>query len=180
MSATTSVRERLASGPPRGLGCANTVLAEALHSPDVLAELVAAAQDKRAVVTIRAANALKKVQQDRPDLLIPFTKKILRSALECEDLRTRWNLTRVVGRLPLRGRDRALGIELMFEALRSESGFLRTFAMQGLVDFSAEDASLRARVRPIVEQFAENGTAAMRARARKLLALVRQNSKPSG
>ena len=173
MSTAASVRERLASGSLRGLGCANTVVAEALQYPDVLAELVAAAQDKRAVVSIRAANALKKVQQEQPDLLVPFTRKILRSALECEDLRTRWNLTRVVGRLPLRGRDRALGIELMFEALRSESGFLRTFAMQGLVDFSADDAALRLRVRPIVEQFAENGTAAMRARARKLLPLVK-------
>jgi hypothetical protein len=174
MSAAASVRERLAGGPPRGLGCANAIVVEANHSPDVLAELVAAAQDKRAVVTIRAANALKKVQRERPDLLVPFTKKILRAALECEELRTRWNLTRVVGQLPLRGRDRALGIELMFEALGSESGFLRTFAMQGLVDFSADDAALRARVRPIVEEFAANGTAAMRARARKLLPLVRR------
>ena len=174
MSAATSVRERLASGPPRGLGCANAIVVEANHSPEVLAELVAAAQDKRAVVTIRAANALKKVQQERPELLVPFTKKILRAALECEELRTRWNLTRVVGQLPLRGRDRALGIELMFEALGSESGFLRTFAMQGLVDFSADDAALRSRVRPIVEEFAENGTAAMRARARKLLPLVKR------
>ena len=174
MSAATSVRERLASGLPRGLGCTNAIVTEALQSPDVLAELVAAAQDKRAVVSIRAANALKKVQQAQPDLLVPFTKKILRSALECEELRTRWNLTRVVGRFPLRGRDRALGIELMFEALRSESGFLRTFAMQGLVDFSVDDAALRLRVRLIVEEFAENGTAAMRARARKLLPLVKR------
>jgi len=174
MSAAASIRERLASGPPRGLGCANAIVAEALHSSDVLAELVAAAQDKRAVVAIRAANALKKVQQERPNLLVPFTKKILRSALECEELRARWNLTRVVGLLPLRGRDRALAIELMFEALRSESGLLRTFGMQGLVDFSAEDVALRTRVRPIVEEFAENGTAAMRARARKLLPLVKR------
>lgn len=174
MSPSASVSERLASGLPRGLGCANAVAAEALHSPVVLAELVAAVQDKRAVVAIRAANALKKVQEGKPDLLVPFTKKILHSALECEELRARWNLTRVVGLLPLRGRDRALGIELMFEALRSESGFLRTFAMQGLVDFSVEDAALRARVRPIVEEFTENGTAAMRARARKLLPLMKR------
>ena len=174
MSAAASVRERLAGGQSRGLGCANAIVVEALRSPDVLAELVAAAQDKRAVVMIRAANALKKVQEAQPDLLAPFAKKILHTALACEELRARWNLTRVVGLLPLQGRDRALGIELMFEALRSESGFLRTFAMQGLVDFSADDAALRTRVRPIVEEFAENGTAAMRARARKLLPLVRR------
>jgi hypothetical protein len=173
MSAAASVRERLASGPPRGLGCANAIVIEAMRSPDVLTELVAAVQDKRAVVAIRAANALKKVQQEQPDLLASFTKKLLRAALECTELRARWNLTRVVGQLPLRGRDRALGIELMFDALRDESGLLRTFGMQGLVDFSAKDAALRLRVRPIVEEFARNGTAAMRARARKLLPLVR-------
>jgi hypothetical protein len=177
VSASHSISERLASGSSRGLGCANAIAAEVVHSPDVLVELVAAAQDKRAIVTIRAANALKKVQQERPDLLEPFAKKILHTALASRELQARWNLIIVVGRLPLRGRDRALGIELMFEALRSESGLLRTFAMQGLVDLFVEEASLRRRVRPIVEEFAKNGTAAMQARARKLLPLVREDSK---
>jgi hypothetical protein len=106
-------------------------------------------------------------------LLAPFAKKILRAAMQCEELFAQWSLVTVVGGLPLKGRDKALAVELMFESLRSESGLLRTLAMQALVDLSAEDAALRRRVRPIMEEFRENGTAAMKARARKLWPLVR-------
>jgi len=165
----SAVRDSLAAGPVRGLGCANVVAAEAVGSPVLVRELVAALQDEREVVVVRAANALKKVQIERPELVAVYAKRILKAALGCEFLFAAWSLTVVVSRLPLKGRDRALGVELMFEALKSESAFLRTFALQGLVDFSREDAALRRRVRPIVEEFAENGTAAMRARARKLL-----------
>jgi hypothetical protein len=38
------------------------------------------------------------------------------------------------------------------------------------MDLSVNDAPLRCRVRPVVEKFLENGTPAMKARARKLLA----------
>jgi hypothetical protein len=131
-------------------------------------ELVVALRDERGVVVVRAANALKKVQAERPELVSLYAKKILRAAMTCEVLFARWSLTIVVGGLPLRGKDKALAVELMFDALRSESVLMRTFAMQGLVDLSADDAALRRRVRPIVEEFAESGTAAMRARARKL------------
>jgi hypothetical protein len=170
-----SVRERLAAGPARGLGCANAVAAEALLSPMLVADMVEALGDERGVVVVRAANALKKVQAEKAELVAPFAKKILRAAMECEELFAQWSLTIVVGGLPLRGRDKALAVELMFEALRSQSGLLRTMAMQALVDLSADDAALRRRVRPIVEEFRENGTAAMRARARKLSPLFMEN-----
>jgi len=64
----------------------------------------------------------------------------------------------------------ALAVELMFERLRDKSGLNRTMAMQALVDLSEDDAKLRARVMPIVREFLENGTPAMRARAKRLLA----------
>ena len=164
-----SVRERLAAAPVRGLGCAKEVAAEALRDAAILKELVEAARDSRAVVCTRAANALKKVQQAQPKLLAPFAGRIVRTGLACEELRARWNLTLVVGELPLKGRDRGLAVELMFEALQSPSGFLRTFAMQGLVNFAREDEALNKRVRVVVEAAMKDPSAAMKARARRLL-----------
>jgi hypothetical protein len=74
--------------------------------------------------------------------------------------------------------DKALAVELMFERLRDKSGLNRTMALQALVDLSENDAALndaalRPRLRPVVREFLEHGTPAMRARARKLLELVR-------
>lgn len=164
-----TVRERLATPPVRGLGPANAIAVEATRDDATLKQLVEAASDSRAVVSIRAANALKKVQEKKPDLLAAYAGKLVRSALECEELRTRWNLTLVVGALPLRGRDRKLAIDLMFQALASPSGFLRTFAMQGLFQFADGDGTLKPRVRVVVEKALEDPSAAVRARARKLL-----------
>lgn len=167
-----TVRERLAAGPVRGLGCANEMAAEAAKNPATLKQLVEAASDSRAVVSIRAANALKKVQEAKPDLLAAHAGKIIRCALGCEELRTRWNLTLVVGELQLKGRDRQLATELMFEALGSDSGFLRTFAMTGLVNLAQGDEKLKARVREVVQRGLEDSSAAMRSRARRLIAQV--------
>jgi hypothetical protein len=84
--------------------------------------------------------------------------------MACEVLEARWNLTIIVGGLPLRGRDRALAIDLLFESLTAPSVFLRSFALQALVDLSGEDATLRQRIRPVLEEFLAHGTAAMQAR----------------
>lgn len=165
----SAVRERLAAGPVRGLGCASEIATEALTSPATLKELVAAASDSRAVVSSRAANALKKVQDTAPDLLAPHAGKLVRCALACEELRTRWNLTLIAGALPVRGRDRKLAIDLMFESLTSPSAFLRAFAVQGLVNLCDGDESFKLRVRNVVERAADDSSAAVRARARKLL-----------
>lgn len=169
---TRSLRDRLAAGPSRGLGAANAIAAEVIAGQSNAADLVQALAAEEPGIAIRAANALKKVQVANPDILAPLSGQILTAAANAGDLRVRWNLAAVIGRMPLKGAKRELAVDLMFEALRSESGFLRTFAMQALVNFSADDAALRTRVRPIVEQFAELGTASMRARARKLLPSV--------
>jgi hypothetical protein len=79
----------------------------------------------------------------------------------------------VLGRLPLKGAEKAVVVELMFERLRDGSGLNRTMAMQALMDLSGEDAGLRGRVMVIVREALEGGTPAMRARARKLLGVKR-------
>lgn len=164
---------RLASGPSRGLGCAEAIAVDALESPETLKELVAAVSDARPLVTLRAANALKKVQPQRPELLVPYASRLLRVAARCEDLRTRWNLMIVIGELPLRGRDKALALELLFEALGSESGFLRAFALTGLANLAREDTTIRRRVAPLVQKALEDTSAAVRARARKVTKTLR-------
>ena len=42
-------------------------------------------------------------------------------------------------------------------------------ALQALMDLSVDDSALRARLSPVVTEFIEHGTPAMKARARKLM-----------
>ena len=164
-----TVADKLTQDPGRGLGAANSLANEALQSKATLAGLVSALSDSRARVQERAANALKKVQESAPELLHPYAKRILQAALACEVLQGRWNLTMLLGQLPLKGAEKALAVELMFEALGSDSVFLRVFALQGLADLATQDEALWGRLKPLLETAAEDRSAALRARARKLL-----------
>jgi hypothetical protein len=117
----------------------------------------------------RAARSLKKISEADRAILYPYRKKLLKAAFAAQDVRVQWNLSIVIGRLPLTGRDRDLAIDLMYERLGHPSGLTRTLAMQGLVDLSETDPALRARIQPILRDALEHGTPAMQARAKRLL-----------
>ena len=156
----------------RGPEAASRELTEAAFGHEggaVCGELVKRLRDPDKAAVERAARTLKKIAERDAKALYAWRKALLAAAFEATDARVQWNLSIILGRLPLKGQDKALAVELMFERLRDKSGLNRTMAMQALMDLSAEDASLRARVMPIVREFVEEGTPAMKARARKLL-----------
>jgi len=160
----------------RGPEAASKELTDAAFGPDgaaVCEELVRRLRDRDKTVVERTARTLKKISEADTGALYAWRKALLNEAFRAVDVRVQWNLSIVVGRLPLKGADKALAVELMFERLRDRSGLNRTMAMQALMDLSEEDAKLRARVLPVVREALEGGTAAMRARARKLLGMKR-------
>jgi len=161
----------------RGPEAASKELTDAAFGPDgaaVCEELVRRLRDRDKTVVERTARTLKKISEADTGALYAWRKALLNEAFRAVDVRVQWNLSIVVGRLPLKGADKALAVELMFERLRDRSGLNRTMAMQALMDLSEDDEELRARVIPIVMEFIENGTPAMKARARKLLKKVKQ------
>lgn len=163
------VRDQLAGGPARGLGCAPQMAKAALHDAALLHGLVHAAEDDRAVVAARAANALKKVQQANPRALDPFVARLLKAALACTTPEARWNLWLVLGKARLTDPQRAMAAAALTEALASHSALERVHAVQALADLSAADPSLRLHVQALVQGALQDGSAAVRARARKLL-----------
>jgi len=138
--------------------------------------LVRGLRDGDKAVVERAARTLKKISERDCGALYAWRKMLLKEALRAVDVRVQWNLSIVLGRLPLKGVDKALAVELMFERLGSVSGLNRTMAMQALMDLSEGDEPLRARVLVVVREALEGGTAAMRARARRLLGVGRSLS----
>jgi hypothetical protein len=136
----------------------------------VCKELVRHLGDRDKAAGERAARTLKKISEADATALFAWRKPLLTAALQATDVRVQWNLSIVLGQLPLQGADKALAVELMFDRLRDRSGLNRTMALQALMDLSGNDAALRARVMPIVQEFLEHGTPAMKARARKLMA----------
>jgi len=161
----------------RGPEAASGVLVEAAFAADgaaVCEGLVRGLRDEDKGRVERAARTLKKISERDAGALYAWRKALLQEAFEAVDVRVQWNLSIVLGRLPLKGADRAVVVELMFERLGSASGLNRTMAMQALMDLSVGDEGLRGRVMPIVREALEGGTPAMRARARKLVGVWRE------
>ena len=123
----------------------------------------------------RAARTLKKIAEADRAALYPYRKQILKAAFAARDVRVQWNLSLVLGRLALKGQDKAIAVDLMYERLTDKSGLNRTCAMQALMDLSESDATLRSRVLPILREALEHGTPAMKARAKLLLKVVGAN-----
>ena len=157
---------------------ASAEMVEAAFGPrrvGVCSELVRRLGNKDKLVAERAARTLKKISEANAGALYAWRKALLAEAFRASDVRLQWNLSIVLGRLPLKGRDKAVVVDLMFERLSDKSGLNRTLAMQALMDLSEKDAALRARVVPIVREALEGGTPAMQARARKLLGVRRES-----
>jgi hypothetical protein len=132
-------------------------------------QLLKELQDARPAVACAAVRQLQAISEQDAYALYDIRKPLLHQAMRTGELRVRWNLIIVLGRLSLKARDRAVLVDWLFERLGDASSLTRTFTMQTLVNLSSNDPPLRRRVLPVVMRFNETGTAAMRTRARKLL-----------
>jgi hypothetical protein len=119
---------------------------------------------------MRAADAVEKVTRVKPELLLPHKKELLGLLALEEQQEVRWHLAVMAPRMKLNAKERQVVVESLQRYLQDRSSIVRTFALQGLADLARMDASLRDGVVEILRTATRNGTAAMKARSRKLLA----------
>ena len=118
---------------------------------------------------MRAADAAEKVTRENSKLLQPYKRELLGLMADASEQELRWHLAAIVPRLWLDGTERKLASALLRGYLDDRSSIVRTFALQGLADLAENDLSLRSGVIELLREAARNGTAAMKARSRKLL-----------
>ena len=159
----------LKGGDRRSIGRSNEVKKLVLRRPAHFAELFECLWDEDPIVRMRSADAAEKITSTRPELLKSRKQELLGLLDEAEQIELRWHLALMVPRLTLSGPDRERAAGALKRYLEDRSSIVKTFALQGLVDLAKQDASLREPVRRILEERLRAGTAAMKARARKLL-----------
>lgn len=167
--------ERLAGGDRKSIGKAPEVAKEALASPHRLPELIAGILGDDPIVRARSAVAVKLVALDRPELVQPFKKQLLKEISVIDQWEVREQFAIILPKLKLSSREINEAVEIFKNYLNYYSSIVRTCAMQALVDLSEIQPGLKDEVRPIIEDLTANGTAAMRARGRKLLKVLARN-----
>lgn len=167
------LRQRLADllrgGDRRSIGKSNHVARLILSDPRGFPELFKCLWDEDPVVSMRAADAAEKITVTQPELLKSHKQELLGLLDEAEQIELRWHLALMVPRLELSGPERARAAAALQRYLQDRSSIVKAFALQGLVDLARQDARLREPAKRILEESLRTGTAAMKARARKLL-----------
>jgi hypothetical protein len=146
------------------------------RTPRRFAELIQCMWSDDPIVRMRAADAAEKVSAVRPELLKSHKAELLGLLAEAKQIELRWHLAQMIPRLPLNETETRRAVEALQLYLEDRSSIVRTFALQALADLSQSNAALRSRLSKILERSVAAGSAAMRARARKLLKELRNSA----
>ena len=162
----------LKGGDRRSIGKSNQIAQLVLSEPKRFVELFECLWDDDPIVRMRAADAAEKITVTRPELLKSYKQELLGLLDEAEQSELRWHLALMVPRLDLSGPERARAAAALQRYLEDRSSIVKTFALEGLADLARQDSNLEGPARRVLEESLRSGTAAMKARARKLLKVL--------
>ncbi len=180
MPTSTQICSLLRQGDRRTVGHVATVVETVLQKPKLLAALVHCMFEPDEGTRMRAADALEKVSRHRVEELQPYTSALLGLFEENDQQELRWHLAVILPRLHLDGNQRKRTSRVLQQCLSAKSSIVRTFALQGLSDLAAKDAALLPLALDAMREAERNGTPAMKARSRKLLAVCEKYADTDG
>ena len=178
---------RLLGGDLRSTGEANAVAAEILEEvlqdePEsqatgnlLFSDLVGGLLLADPLIRMRAADAIEKITRQAPFLLQPYKNLFLREISAIQQKEVRWHTAVLLPRLELDNREQMCVIDILSGYMEEEnqrkkkSSLVCTFTLQGLAEMAMKYCGLKEQIVPLVEEYVQTGTPAMRARGRKLL-----------
>lgn len=166
---TADILKKLSGGDRRSIGRVNEVVADVLDDPTLFGVVFHGMLSDDPIVRMRSADAVEKITARHPEYLRPHKTKLIQRVAKIEQQEVRWHVAQMVPRLELSQEERAVVVEILLDYLNDQSKIVKTFSMQALADLAEQDASLRSRVIPLLEELARTGSPAMKSRGRKLL-----------
>lgn len=162
-------REMLGGGDRRSVGRSLEATEVILAAPQLLPELLDLIETEDPILRSRAAHAVRHAARLRPELMTAHKDRWLIRVAAVNQWEVREQFCIVLPVLPLTEDDVRQVMPQLQSFLGDRSSIVRTCAMQAMVDLTQTVPSMMKTVRPIIEDLTINGSAAMRARGRKLL-----------
>ena len=169
MRTSTQLRSLLEGGDRRTVGHVAEVVETVLRKPKLVRTLVHCMLGADPNLRMRAADALEKVSRQHVEELQPYLSTLLGLFEENEQQELRWHLAVILPRLRLDGSERLRTMHALRQCLTAKSSIVKTSALQGLSDLTAQDPALVPLVLDTLRIANRNGTPAMKARSRKLM-----------
>lgn len=162
---------QLQGGDRRSIGKSNAIVQEVLAKPALFTVLMHGIVHDDALISMRCADAAEKLSVLHPEWLCPFKALLLNEYSQIDRAEVRWHVAAMLPRLPLTSRERTGAMQLLSAIMNDKSSIVKTFALQAMHELAMQDETLLPQARAQIEHALMHGTAAMRARAKKLLKL---------
>ena len=160
----------LTGGHPNSLGRTVEVVDAVLADPDQFGELFDCYRSGDEVVRLRVSNAMKRVEAERHDLLVPFVDRLIDEVGALDQPSAQWTLAQLFTRLwadmDPRQRDGARAI-VKRNLVAHDDWIVLNASIDALREWSADDAELRSWLLPHLDRFADDPRKSVAARARK-------------
>ncbi len=172
-----SFRAMLSGGHPNSLGRTIDVVAAVLDDRARLDELLACYGSNDPVVRLRTSNALKRIEAERHDWLVPALDRLIDEVGMLDQPSAQWTLAQLFLRLgqDMTREQRDQATEMMKRNLeRHDDWIVLNATMETLFRWSGDDVELGAWLKPQLARLASDPRKSVAARARKLAAATGQ------
>lgn len=160
---------KLRGGDLRSIGRANEVVSEVLQNPSLFEQILRGILHEDPIVAMRSADVVEKVTIQHPEWLQPYKKLLLTEIAAIEQQEVRWHIAQMVPRLQFTKKERKKVAAILIDYLRDKSRIVQTFSLEALVHLAREDHSLQNQVSEVLLKALEEGSPAVKNRAKKLL-----------
>lgn len=164
--------ELLAGGHPNSLGKTVEVVEIVLASPDRFDELFSCYGSSDEVVRLRTSNAMKRIEAERHDLLVPYIDRFIAEIGELDQDSARWTLAQLFLKLEddLSADQRRKAVTIMKRNLEDRDDWIVLNAtMETLTRWASNNTKLASWLRPHLERLAKDKRKSIASRASKKL-----------
>lgn len=167
--------EKLTGGHPNSLGRTVEVVDIVLAKPARMADLFACYKSADEVVRLRVSNALRRVQAERPDLLLPYIDRLIAEIGELDQPSAQWTLPKLFERAEpdMTPAQRAAALEIVTRNLATHDDWIvLNNSIEYLARLARSDAPLRDWLLPHLRRCAKDSRKSVARRAAKALSAL--------
>lgn len=173
----TNFEVMLTGGHPNSLGKTVEVVELVLEKPPRLKDLYACYQSEDEVVRMRVSNAMKRIEKERQDLIVPYIDKFLAEVSAIQQASAQWTLAQLVVRLApaMSLEQRKLAEKILKRNLaKHDDWIVLTMTMDTLVKWATADTKLKRWLKPHLTRLALDTRKAVAKKAQKSIVTLYQ------
>ncbi|MEO1219832.1 MAG: hypothetical protein AAFY42_00585 [Pseudomonadota bacterium] len=163
----------LTGGHPNSLGRTIKVVDLVLANPDRFEELYLCYRSQDEVVRLRVSNAMRRVEAEQHDLLVPYIDRFIEEIGALDQLSAQWTLAKLFEALrpDMMPVQEAGALAVMQRNLAEHDNWIvLNNTMEALFNWSYDNAELRSWLIPHLQRFSKDNRKSVSSRAKKLIA----------